>query len=177
MVVELRTAAEPGSVLPQVRSAVESLDHDLPMIDVRTMTEQIGTTLSDERTLAQLTGGFGALALVLSAIGIYGIMAYTVSRRTSEIGLRMALGAPANLVLRRILREALSMTMIGILIGVAIALWLSRFIAAMLYGLKAADPITLVGAGLILTCISLLAAFAPARRASRIDPIRALRHE
>jgi predicted permease len=177
MVIELRTAAEPGSVLAQARTAVESLDRDLPLMDVRTMTEQINTTLTGERTFAQLTAGFSVLALILATIGIYGIMAYTVSRRTSEIGLRIALGAPANLVLGRVLREALVMTVAGIFIGVAVAVWLTRFFSSMLYGLKAADPITLAGTALVLAVIAIVAAFAPARRASRIDPIRALRHE
>jgi predicted permease len=177
MVIELRTAAEPGSVLAQARTAVESLDRDLPLMDVRTMTEQINTTLTGERTFAQLTAGFSVLALILATIGIYGIMAYTVSRRTSEIGLRIALGAPANLVLGRVLREALVMTVAGIFIGVAVAVWLTRFFSSMLYGLKAADPITLAGTALVLAVIAIVAAFAAARRASRIDPIRALRHE
>ena len=177
VVFELRTAAEPGSVLPLVRATVESLDRDLPLIDVSTMDEQVKSTLSDERTFAQLTAGFSVLALVLASIGIYGIMAYTVARRTSEIGLRIALGAHTSQILGRVLREALWMAVLGIAVGVGVALWLTRFIDAMLYGLKAADPLTLAGTAAVLIFISLMAAFAPARRASRVDPIRALRHE
>jgi predicted permease len=177
MVIELRTAAAPGSVLPQVRAEVESLDRDLPMIDVRTMKQQVKSTFADEQALAQLTGCFSILALALACIGIYGIMAYTVSARTGEIGLRIALGATATQVIGRILREALWLAGFGIMIGLAAALWLARFIGSMLYGLGIADPLTLGATALLLISVSMLAAFAPARRASHIDPIRALRHE
>jgi predicted permease len=177
MVVELRTAAAPGSVFPQVRAAVESLDRDLPLIDVRTMKQQAKSTFADEQALAQLTGCFSLLALALACIGIYGIMAYTVTARTGEIGLRIALGATATQVIGRILREALWLAGFGIIVGLAAALWLTRFIGSMLYGLGLADPITVGITALVLTSVSLLAAFAPARKASHIDPIRALRHE
>lgn len=177
MMVELRTAAAPGSVLPEVRAAVDSLDKDLPLIDVRTMKEQVKSTFADEQALAQLTGCFSLLALVLACIGIYGIMAYTVTARTSEIGLRIALGATTTQVIGRILREAFWLAAFGIMFGLAVALWLTRFIAAMLYGLGVADPLTLGATALLLTSVSLLAAFAPARRAAHIDPIRALRQD
>ncbi|HEX4019875.1 MAG TPA: ABC transporter permease [Acidobacteriaceae bacterium] len=177
MVVEVRTAAGPGSVLSQVRAAVASLDRDLPLIGVRTMTEQIQASMSGERVFAQLTSGFGLLALVLAIIGIYGIMAYTVARRTNEIGIRMALGARAEQVLGMVLREALWMAIVGVVLGVGVAVWLARLVSAMLYGLKPSDPLTLAGAAVLLLCIALLAAFGPARQASRVDPMRALRHE
>ena len=177
MVFEIRTAADPGSVLSQTRAAVESLDRDLPLIDVRTMTEQIESSLSRERIFAQLTSGFGVLALVLACIGIYGIMAYTVARRTSEIGVRMALGARTGQVLGMVLREAWWMAVMGIVLGIGVTLWLARFVSTMLYGVKFTDPPTLAGATGLLLLIALLAAFGPARRASRIDPMRALRNE
>ena len=160
-----------------MRAAVDSLDKDLPLIDVRTMKQQVRSTFADEQALAQLTGCFGILALALACIGIYGIMAYTVTARSAEIGLRIALGATMTQVVGRILREALWLAGLGIVIGLAVALWLTRFIAAMLYGLGVADPLTLCATALLLTSVSLLAAFAPARRASHIDPIRALRHD
>ncbi len=177
IVIELRTAATPGSVLPEVRAAVDSLDKDLPLIDVRTMKQQVRSTFADEQALAQLTGCFGILALALACIGIYGIMAYTVTARSAEIGLRIALGATMTQVVGRILREALWLAGLGIVIGLAVALWLTRFIAAMLYGLGVADPLTLGATALLLTSVSLLAAFAPARRAAHIDPVRALRQD
>ena len=177
MIVEIRTFADPTGVINQVRAAVASLDPNLPLIEVRTMTQQIDSSLTNERIFARLTGGFGLLALILASIGIYGIMAYTVARRTGEIGIRMALGARADQVLSMILREASWMAITGVLIGIVVALWLSRFISSMLYGLTPADPLTLVGAAVLLIAIALLAGLGPARRASRIDPIRALRHE
>ena len=177
MMIELRTIADPGSVLTGVRTAIESLDRDLPMTDVRTMNEQVRSTLADERALAELAGGFSLLALVLASIGIYGMMAYTVTSRTGEIGLRIALGARTNQVLSRVLREAFVLTGAGIVIGLIAALWLTRFIRVMLYGLAGMDALTVSGTTALLIAVSLFAAFAPARRASRIDPIRALRHD
>ena len=177
MVVEIRTFADPTGVINQARAAVASLDPNLPLIEVRTMTQQIDSSLTNERIFARLTGGFGLLALLLASIGIYGIMAYTVARRTGEIGIRMALGARADQVLAMVLREASWMALTGVLIGIGVALWLSRFINSMLYGLTPADPLTLAGAATLLIAIALLAGLGPARRASRIDPIRALRHE
>ena len=177
MVVEIHTEAEPGSILSQARTVVASLDRDLPLIDVRTMTEQIKATMSSERIFAQLTSSFGILALVLACIGIYGIMAYTVARRSGEIGIRMALGAQAEQVLRMVLREASWMAVAGVTLGLGGSLWLARFLRAMLYGLKPSDPLTLAGAAALLLLIALLAAFGPARRASRVDPVRALRHQ
>jgi ABC-type antimicrobial peptide transport system permease subunit len=177
MMVEVRTLADPSTVLPEVRRIVESLDPDLPMMDVRTMKDQVGSTLAHERALAELAGSFSLLALVLATIGIYGMMAYSVNRRTGEIGLRIALGAQANQVLSRVLREAFWVTSAGIVLGLIAALWLTRFIRVMLYGLAGTDALTVGGTAALLIAVSLLAAFAPARRASRIDPIRALRHD
>jgi predicted permease len=177
MVVEIRTAADPGSILAQARETVESVDRDLPLIDVRTMKEQVKSTLADERALAQLTVGFSVLAVVLASIGIYGIMSYAVTARTGEIGLHIALGARAEQVLVRVLREAFWLTSIGIALGLATALWLTRFISHMLYGIGSADPVALGGTALLLGLVALIAALAPARRASLIDPIRALRHD
>lgn len=177
MMVELRTISEPASVLTGVRAIIESLDRDLPMMDVRTMNEQVQSTLADERALAELAGGFSLLALVLASIGIYGMMAYTVTSRTGEIGLRIALGARTNQVLSRVLREAFVLTGAGIVLGLIAALWLTRFIRVMLYGVAGADALTVACTSALLIAVSLIAAFAPARRAARIDPIRALRHD
>jgi predicted permease len=177
MVVEIRTVEEPGTVLSQVRSTIASLDRDLPLIDVRTMNDQIRTSMSNERVFAQLTSGFGLLALVLACIGIYGITAFAVARRTSEIGIRMALGAKAWTVLAMVLREVSFMASAGVALGICAALWLSHFLNGMLYGLKSSDPLTLASAASLLMVVAILAGFGPARRASRVDPIRALRHE
>jgi len=177
MMVEIRTLADPSSVLPEVRRAVGSLDHNLPMIDVRTMKDQVQSTLANERALAQLAGGFSLLALVLASIGIYGVMAYAVNTRTGEIGLRIALGARTNQVLTHILREAFWLTGAGMVLGLMAALWLTKLIRVMLYGIGNTDALAVGATAVLLIFVSLLAAFAPASRASRIDPIRALRHD
>ena len=177
MMVEVRTLAGPGTVVPEARRVVESLDRDLAMMDVRTMKDQVQSTLTDERALAELAGGFSLLALVLATIGIYGMMAYAVNVRTAEIGLRIALGARTDQVLSRVLRESFVLTGAGTVLGLIVAQWLSRLIRVMLYGIGSTDALTVAITALLLISVSLIAAFAPARRASRIDPIRALRHD
>lgn len=177
MMVEIRTFANPGSVLPEVRGVVESIDRDLPLMEVRTMKDQVRSTLADERTLAQLAGGFSMLALVLASIGIYGMMAYAVNARTEEIGLRIALGARTSQILSPVLCEAFRLTSAGIVLGTVAALWLARLIRVLLYGIGNIDALTIGSTAVILLSVSFFAAFAPARRASRIDPIRALRHD
>src|ERR1700722_4779825 len=177
MVVEVRAAAEPASILSQVRAAIESQDRDLPMIDARTMAEQVAATLSTERIFANLTAGFGLLALLLASIGIYGIMAYPFSRRNTEIGLRMALGEQPAAVVWRVMREALGMLGVGLVAGIGCSLALSRFVAAQLFGVQALDAWTYVAAMVLLTGVALVASFVPARRASAIDPLSTLRYE
>jgi predicted permease len=177
MMVALHTEQDPASVLSAARAVVTKMDRDLPLTDVRTMQEQVKLTTANERIFAQLTSGFGVLALVLASIGIYGIMAYTVARRTGEIGIRMALGARSGQVLSMVLREVSWMALAGVVLGVGAAVGLGRLVSSMLYGLKASDPLTLAGIGGLLILIALLAGLGPARRAARIDPMQALRHE
>jgi predicted permease len=176
-VVQIRTAAGPASVLAQARAAVKSLDHDLPLIDVRTMRGQVASTLTSERTFARLTSGFGLLALLLACIGIYGIMAYTVARRTGEIGIRMALGAPRASVLWMVMRDVAGMLGVGLAAGIALSLVLTRLIAAQLYGVQATDIWTYVAATALLGGVAVVSGFLPARRASAIDPLATLRYE
>jgi predicted permease len=173
----VKTQLSPAAILPALRSAVQSIDKDLPLRDIRTQTEQIEASISQQRLFATLTASFGILALILACIGIYGIMAYNVARRTSEIGVRMALGARARQVLFMVLRESSSLAILGIATGLIAATVLTRFVGSMLYGLKPSDPTTLIAATLILLAIAIAAAYGPARRASRIDPMQALRHE
>jgi len=177
MVIELHTVAEPGSVLSGARAAVASLDRDLPLIDVRTMKEQVDSTMSNERTFAQLTSGFGLLALALASVGIYGIMAYSVASRTSEIGIRLALGAQPRHVRRMILRESTRLAIVGGVVGVSAALLLTRLIKAMLFGIQSYDPLTLFAGFLVLLAVALAASWIPARRAASLQPMKALRHE
>jgi predicted permease len=173
----VKTHMDGAELAPLLRKTVASIDGSLPLESIHTQREQIDATMRDERIFADLAGGFGVLALVLAAVGIYGILAYSVSRRTSEIGIRMALGARPGIVLRMVLREAAWMAGLGILVGLCAALGIGRLIADLLYGLKAWDPTTLVGAAGLLAVTALAASWMPARRAAGVDPMRALRHE
>ena len=177
MTFELKTAASTASIAAEIREAVRSIDKDLPILEVRTQTQQIEATLTNERVFATLTTGFGILALILASIGIYGIMSYTVSRRTNEIGIRMALGARSAAVLQMVLRETLLLALLGIAIGLAASAALTRLTATMLYDLKPTDPLTFIAAALLLTLIALASGLIPASRAAAVDPMTALRHE
>ena len=149
----------------------------LPMIDVRTQQQQIDATTQQERIFASLSAGFGLLALALACVGIYGIMAYTVSQRTNEIGIRLALGAHRTQVRAMVLQQATRLAVIGVIIGIAASLALSRLVKSMLYGLKPTDPISIIGAATLLLTVALIASWIPALRASRVEPMKALRHE
>jgi ABC-type antimicrobial peptide transport system permease subunit len=146
-------------------------------MDVRTQRQQIDATIVQERVFASLTAAFGILALALACVGIYGIMAYAVSQRTNEIGIRLALGARRRLVRGMVLKEAGWLAAIGVVVGVVVALGLGRLLKSMLYGLQPSDPASLVGAAILLLGVALLAGWVPAMRASRIEPMEALRHE
>jgi predicted permease len=160
-----------------IREAIAEVDRDLPMRDVRTQQAQIDATVSQQRTFAVLSGAFGVLALVLACIGIYGLMAYDVARRTSEIGIRMALGARASQMMGMVLREASWMAVAGIAAGLGGALMLAKYVKSMLYGLTPNDPWILGGAGMLLFVVALAAGLGPARRAANVEPMEALRHE
>ncbi|HZY62463.1 MAG TPA: ABC transporter permease [Edaphobacter sp.] len=177
MTYAVRTQLPLETILPAIRRAIGDIDKDLPLRDIRTQDEQIEASISQERLFATLTAGFGFLALVLACIGIYGIMAYNVARRTNEIGIRMALGAESRRVLMMVLRESSWLAAVGIAAGLAAAFGLTRFVRTMLYGLQPTDLTTLIAAAVILLAVTLAAAYGPARRASRVDPMQALRHE
>lgn len=173
----IRTSLAGAAILPALRDAVRQVDATLPMLDVRTQDEQIAANLRQERIFATLTSGFGALALVLACVGIYGVMAYSVARRTSEIGIRLALGARPRQVLTMVLREASWLGGIGVVAGLAAALLLARVVKSMLYGIAPNDPLTLVGSVAVMLGVAMLASWVPARRAAGVQPIVALRHE
>ncbi len=156
---------------------MQSFDHNLKILSLEPVTVLIDRSITEERLIAQLSGFFGLLALLLASIGLYGVMAYATSRRVSEIGLRMALGAGRAEVIGMILRETLLLVLAGIAIGLPATLAVTRLIAATLVGLSASDPQTFVVATLLMLLVAVLAGFAPARRASRIDPMAALRQE
>jgi len=177
MCFEVRTAGDPYGMVEAVREAVRAADPQLPMINIRTQADQLDEALTQERMFAFMSSLFGFLALLLVSIGLYGTLAYSVMRRTSEIGIRMALGANRLQVLWMVLRESLLLAGIGLAVGLPAALALSRLIASLLFGVETYDSVTLVATVLILTTVCAAAAFLPANRASRIDPIQALRYE
>jgi predicted permease len=163
--------------VPLVRDAITEVAPNLPVLSMRSLEEQVERTLRQERMLSQLTGFFGLLALVLAAVGLYGVLAYGVSQRTNEIGIRMALGAEPGRLLRSVLGTAMAWVGIGIAIGLSLALAVGRLLSSLLFGLDAIDPATLLLTTAVLFGVATLAAYAPARRASRLDPVRALRYE
>jgi predicted permease len=174
---EIRTAADPAAVSSALRAVVHDTNSAIPEIEVHTMPELVQDSLHSDYFVARLASAFGVLAVILAGVGLYGIMAFTVARRTRDIGIRMTLGASPQLILREILRETLTLMLIGIAVGVPIALAGSRLIRTMLFGLGAADPIALVAACVILAAIAAAASYIPARRASQVDPMVALRYE
>jgi predicted permease len=177
MYFEVRTQGAPSAVTSELRDAVLQADPALPMMDLKTQTEETGEALSQERLFARLTSVFGLLALVLAMIGLYGTMAYSVTRKTHEIGIRMALGAnPAN-VLVMVICQGITLALTGVAIGIVVALGATRLISSMIFGVKSYDPITFLAVAAVLVIVALLACYIPARRAMKVDPMIALRYE
>jgi predicted permease len=175
--LHVRATVDPSSLIAAVRNEVQSLEKNLPVANVRPMTETIGSSLYAARMGAVLLGVFGALALLLAAIGLYGVMSYVVSRRTRELGIRMALGAQSSDVFKLVLKEGMTLVAIGVGLGLAAAMVLTRLLASFLYGISATDGITFASIPLILALVALVACYLPARRAMKVDPMVALRYE
>lgn len=177
MYFEIRTAGDPTALAPAIRSAIREIDPTLGLEEVKTQTQQIEDALAQERMFAELCSFFGALALGLAAIGLYGLMAYSVARRTNEIGIRMALGAQRKQVFSMVLQQSVGLVAVGVGGGLLAALATTRLISSELYGLKPTDPVTLGLATLFMLAVAAIAAYLPARRATKVDPIVALRYE
>jgi predicted permease len=177
MTAYVRAAGDPGSLFPAVRQVAREVDSNVPVYGMRTLEQQVDRSLVTERMLAMLSAAFGLLATALAAVGLYGVMAYMVARRTREIGIRMALGAAQGNVVWLVMREVLLLSCIGIAIGAPGAWLLSRYVETQLFGVKPADPLTIAAAILGIAAVAILSGYLPARRATSIDPIRALRWE
>jgi len=177
MTVLVRTSSDPLALVSAARGELQKLDPELPMAAVATMDQLLADSLSRSRFTMLLLGIFAAVALLLAAVGIYGLIAYSVTQRTQELGIRIALGAQRRDVLRLVLAQGTRLTLLGLALGVLAALALSRLLATLLFGVTATDPLTFAGVAALLAFVALLACFLPARRATRVDPLVALRYE
>jgi len=173
----VRSTLPPAALAGAMRAAVWSVNRNLPVYDIRTLEQYIGIALGHPRLNTLLLGLFAGLAVVLSAVGLYGLVSYTVGQRTHEFGIRMALGAARGDLLRTVLRQGLSLALIGIGLGLVGSLALTRFLSSELYGVKPTDPLTLVAVSAVSAGIALAASYIPARRAAKVDPMVALRYE
>jgi predicted lysophospholipase L1 biosynthesis ABC-type transport system permease subunit len=177
MTLVVRTAGNPASVAGALRREIRAEDRELPLPVVSSLSANRSAAVAEPRFRMLLLGGFAAAALLLATVGIYGVMAFTVAQRTREIGVRIALGAHARRVFTLVLRQGMVLAGIGVAVGVAGALALTRFLQSLLFGVSATDPVILIAVALLLGVVTLIGAYLPARRAARIDPIVALREE
>jgi predicted permease len=175
--LQIRTVGDPAKITGEVRAALAGIDGNLPLLEIRTVAEDVNHLTDEQQFISQLSGFFSLLALSLACVGLYGVMTYNVVRRTHEIGVRMALGAPKGGVLWMVLKESLLLLVIGLALGVPAALAANHVIRAGLFGVSPSDPLTLVVAVLVLAVVILGAAYLPARRATQVDPMVALRYE
>jgi putative ABC transport system permease protein len=172
-----RTTGEPMQVAASVERAIHEIDRDLPVVSIRSMNQLMAISLAARRLTLVLLMSFAALALLLAGIGIYGVVSYSVKQRTRELGIRVALGAQAGDVLKLILAQGLKLALIGVVIGLAAAFALTRWMESLLFGVRPTDPLTFGVVAVVLLCVSLLACWIPARRATKVDPMVALRIE
>ena len=177
MFFEVRAEGPPATIVSELRNAVHQTDASLPLIGLKTQAEETSEALSFQRLFARLTTIFGLLALLLAMIGLYGTLAYAVTRKTHEIGIRMALGAKPTNVLGMVLRQGITLTLIGVAFGVVATFGATRLISSMIFGVSPYDPLTFVAVAAILSIVALLACYIPARRAMKVDPMVALRYE
>ncbi|HET9177653.1 MAG TPA: ABC transporter permease [Terriglobia bacterium] len=175
--VVVRSSSSPSSVARHISEVVHSIDKDLPVTDVQSFPDVLGASVAQERFRTLLMASFSAIALLLATIGIFGVISYSVSQRTREIGIRMALGAEKGDVLRMVIGQGLKLALTGVAIGIAGAFVLTRFLAGLLYSVTPTDPLTFVAVSVVLIAVALAACYIPARRASKVDPMVALRHE
>jgi putative ABC transport system permease protein len=177
MSLVIRSTIEPSSLSASVRQAVNEVDRSVPVADVKTMDHVVSESITQPRFNLFLLGLFGAVAMVLSAAGIYGVTAYTVTQRTHELGIRIALGAQVGDVLKMILGQGMAVIGVGLVVGLAAAFALTRLLRTLLFGVGENDPLTFVAITAILVLVALIACYIPARRATKVDPLTSLRAE
>jgi ABC-type antimicrobial peptide transport system permease subunit len=173
----VRTKAPLSTVVPTVRATLHQFDPGMPLNGFRSLGEIVDQAVSPKRLILMLLGFFSLLALILASVGIYGVISYAVSQRTPELGIRLALGATTGGILWLVIKQGMKPVVLGLLIGLAAALALTRVAQSLLFGISATDPLTFTANALLFLCVGLLACWLPARRATRIDPMNALRHE
>jgi ABC-type antimicrobial peptide transport system permease subunit len=173
----LRTGIDPGVVAPEVRRRVRDVLKTVPVVKVTTLAEQVDASIVPERLVTTVSGFFGALGAALAAIGLFGLLAYTVARRTNEIGIRMALGATRSRVIRMVLGDALRMLCAGVAAGALFAVWARRFAASLIEGLPLTSAVPILFGAIAMILVTVIAACVPARRAASVDPMEALRYE
>jgi putative ABC transport system permease protein len=177
MCVAVRTSADPGGLAAAVTREARVLDPNVPIYDVKTMEQLVSESLARRRFAMLALGLFSVVALVLAALGIYGVMSYTVAQRTREIGIRLALGAQTRSVLKLVVGQGMRLAVFGVGLGLVVAAAMARMIASLLFGVAATDPVTFLVIALLLAGVALLACYVPARRAAKVDPTIALRYE
>ena len=177
MSIVVRTASNPLNMVAAIKSQIQEIDKDLPVGDVKTMRQLLSESVSGRRFNMLLLTVFAAVALVLAAVGIYGVMSYSVSQRTHEIGIRVALGAQTSDVLKLVVGEGMLLALAGVTIGLVASFFLTRLMSSLLFGISATDPVTFTLISVMLTGVALAACFVPARRATKVDPMVALRYE
>jgi putative ABC transport system permease protein len=177
LVAVARTTGDPLAMASKIEERIHSIDRDLPVFSVRSMDQLLDESISQQQLAMALLAGFALLALLLAAMGIYGVMSYAVTTRTHEIGVRMAMGARPTDVLRLVVGQGMTLALIGVAIGLSAALAMTRVMASLLFGVSSTDPLTFVVISLLLIAVAALACYLPARRAARVDPTVALRYE
>jgi putative ABC transport system permease protein len=173
----IRTSTEPTSIVPSVRGAVRSLDTELPLSNIKTMQQLLDESVSQSRFATVLISIFAVVALVLASVGIYGVISYSITQRTSEVGVRMALGAQTNHILRLFVSQGVRLAVLGIGIGLLAAFAMTQIITSLLYQVSAIDPLTYIGTALVLAFVAVAASYIPARRATKVHPMIALRQQ
>jgi predicted permease len=174
---EVRTASNPSPLIPVIRSILRQLDNSLPLSRLKTQSEQIEGSLFQERLISRLSSFFGALSLLLACVGLYGLLSYEVTRRTREMGVRVALGAQPADILRFVVGQGVALSAVGAIAGIVVALGLTRYLGSLLYGVQPDDPLTFAAVAVLLATVAFAASYVPARRVIRVDPVVALRYE